>query len=84
MAAGKPLVVTRCGGTPEVVEDGLTGLTVPPADAEALAEAILALLYRPDREEMGKRARARVEKEFTIEKMIASYEELYLQTLEAV
>ncbi len=84
MAAGKPLVVTRCGGTPEVVEDGVTGLTVPPADAEALAEAILALLNHPDRAEMGKRARARVEKEFTIEKMIASYEELYLQTLEAV
>ncbi len=82
MAAGKPLVVTRCGGTPEVVEDGATGLTVPPADAGALAQAILALLESPDRTEMGRRARARVEREFTMEKMIASYEQLYLRTLE--
>jgi glycosyltransferase involved in cell wall biosynthesis len=83
MAAGKPLVVTRCGGTPEVVEEGATGLIVPPADSDALAEAILALLQSSKTDEMGRRARARVEKEFTIEKMIASYEELYVRTLEA-
>jgi glycosyltransferase involved in cell wall biosynthesis len=83
MAAAKPLVVTRCGGTPEVVEEGVTGLIVPPADSDALAEAILTLLQSAGRREMGMRARAKVEKEFTIEKMIASYEELYVRTLEA-
>jgi glycosyltransferase involved in cell wall biosynthesis len=83
MAAGKPLVVTRCGGPPEVVDHGSTGLIVPPADADALAEAILTLLQSQHRAEMGARARARVEREFTLETMIANYEALYLRTLEA-
>ncbi|MGE0405062.1 MAG: glycosyltransferase family 4 protein [Candidatus Korobacteraceae bacterium] len=83
MAASKPLVVTRCGGPPEVVEHGTTGLTVPPGDADALAEAILSMLQRDDTAEMGRRARAKVEREFSIEKMIASYEELYTRTVEA-
>jgi len=44
MAAGTPIVATRAGGIPEIVEDGVTGLLVPPADPEALGLAIARLL----------------------------------------
>ena len=41
---GKPVVVTRVGSLPEYVQDGVTGLLVPPADVEQLTEAIVRLL----------------------------------------
>ncbi len=49
MAQGKAVVGTTAGGIPEVVEDGLTGLLVPPGDANALAGAVLSLIGDPDR-----------------------------------
>jgi glycosyltransferase involved in cell wall biosynthesis len=48
MAAGLPIVATRTGGIPELVQDGRNGLIVPPADPEALAEAMAALLGSPE------------------------------------
>lgn len=56
MAFAKPLVGAACGGTTDVVEDGVNGLLVPPGDAERLAEA-LERLFRDDslRAEMGRR-----------------------------
>ena len=44
MAAGRPVVATNVGGTPELVTEGETGLLVPPSDASRLAEALIALL----------------------------------------
>jgi len=65
MACGKPLVGTTVGGLPQIITDGVTGLLVPPADPNALAEAILGLLRDSAlRETMGAAARARVEREF--------------------
>lgn len=78
MAAGLPVVATRVGGIPEVVEDGVTGLLVPPRAPEALAEAIIALLQ--DRERagaMGQAGRARVERYFSVERMVQETEALY-------
>jgi glycosyltransferase involved in cell wall biosynthesis len=43
-AFGKPVVATRAGNLPEYVQDGVTGLLVPPANVEQLAEAIVRLL----------------------------------------
>lgn len=40
MAAGRPVIASRVGGLPEMVEDGRTGLLVPPGDARAVAEAL--------------------------------------------
>lgn len=44
MAGGKPIVVTRVGGVPEVVEDGVNGLLIPSGDVEAIAEASIRIL----------------------------------------
>jgi glycosyltransferase involved in cell wall biosynthesis len=55
MAAGTPVVATRVGGLPEVVEDGVTGRLVAPGDPAALAEATLDVIAH--RTSMGEAAR---------------------------
>ena len=49
MERGRPVVASAVGGLPEIVDDGRTGLLVPPGDADALAEAIVELAARPGR-----------------------------------
>jgi glycosyltransferase involved in cell wall biosynthesis len=71
MAFGLPVVATRAGGLPEVVEDGVTGLLVPPGDAPALAAAIRRLLGDPDlRRRLGQGGRERVVAEFTAARVV--------------
>jgi len=83
MACGKPVVCTEVGtGTSWVNQHGVTGLVVPPRDPEALAEAINTLLANPDlREEMGRKGRERVEKEFTKEIMAQRVLEVYREVV---
>lgn len=70
MALGKPVVATHAGGIPEAVEDGVTGLLVPPCDPQALADALGYLLRHPAQGEMfGAAGRKRVEQHFTAEQM---------------
>lgn len=58
MAAGRPVVASRAGGIPEVVEDGVTGLLVPTEDVPALAAALDSLAARPgERARMGRQGR---------------------------
>jgi starch synthase len=65
MACGVPCVGTATEAVPEIVEEGRTGLLVPPGDPVALADALLALLADPARaREMGAAGRARVLKQF--------------------
>ncbi len=79
MACGLPVVATRVGGLPEVVEEGVTGLLVPPADPAALAAALVATWSDPDRRErMGNAGRGRALKFFDVRRMVAEYESLYL------
>jgi glycosyltransferase involved in cell wall biosynthesis len=71
MACGKPVVNTRlASGVPFVSPDGLTGVTVPPADARTLGQAINHLLDDPALSaEYGRAGRRRVEQDFTLEAM---------------
>lgn len=65
MAAGLPIVATAVGGTPDAVRDGETGILVPPADSDALADAVLRMLGDRERmRAMGDAARRRAEREF--------------------
>lgn len=66
MACGLPLVGTRIGGIPEIINDGETGVLVDARSPEQLAKAYLDLLRNPSgRERLGKNARKRVEEEFS-------------------
>jgi glycosyltransferase involved in cell wall biosynthesis/cellulose synthase/poly-beta-1,6-N-acetylglucosamine synthase-like glycosyltransferase len=78
MAAGVPIVATRVGGTPEVVDHGVTGLLVAPSDPKWLAAAMLTILNdRALAQRMSEAARARAERYFNVRLMAASYESLY-------
>ncbi|MEO0913564.1 MAG: glycosyltransferase family 4 protein, partial [Pseudomonadota bacterium] len=67
MAAGLPVISSRVAGIPELVEDGVSGLLLPPGDAAALAEALRALAADPARRAaMGAAGCARVEAEFNL------------------
>ncbi len=77
MAAGKPVVASRVGGIPDVVQEGQTGYLVPPADEKALADAILRLLKDRDRSKlMGQRGKVLCH-HFSLEAMIAKLDDLY-------
>lgn len=68
MAAGKPVVATRCGGPEEVVVDGETGFIVPPGNPEAVASAIITLLAQPDlAKAMGNAGRIRAHRCFSVQ-----------------
>ena len=78
MAAGLPVVATRVGGTPDMVEDGVTGALVAPRDVAGLAAAFDAYLADPFlRASHGKAAQARALTEFSLERMAANYGTLY-------
>jgi len=81
MACSLPVVASNVGGIPEVVEDGVSGILVPPNDARALATACSALLLDPQtRKQMGsegeRRARARYDIHTALENTAAVYREL--------
>jgi glycosyltransferase involved in cell wall biosynthesis len=65
MAAGRAVVAAAAGGPLEMIEDGRTGLLVPPGDAEALAAAMAALLRQPERRRaLGEAARLHAAQHF--------------------
>lgn len=83
LASERPVVATAVDGTPEVVINGKTGLTVPPGDSGALAGAICRLLRDPElREGMGKEGRSWVAQNFSQDEQIRQTQELYLRAWE--
>jgi glycosyltransferase involved in cell wall biosynthesis len=84
MAAGLPIAATAVGGIPEILEEGLTGLMVPPRNPDAMADAILRILTDPEmRLRLGAAARLRAESNFTPEVYKRSLVEFYQKTLES-
>ena len=78
MDAGLPVIASRTGGLPEVVEEGATGLLVPESDSAALQAAMAALLADEGRRlRMGGAGRTRVEREFRAEPMTRRIEAIY-------
>lgn len=85
MALGKPIVASQVSALPEIVMDGQTGLLVPPAKAEPLAAALTRLLSNPNQaREMGQRGRARLEKEFTVQRMARRHVQVYTEAASRV
>lgn len=81
MAASKPVVATRTGGIPEVVEDGVTGTLVAPRDARGLAHEIVRQLRDPAlRHRMGEAGLARVKSRFSVERMVRETLRVYERT----
>jgi glycosyltransferase involved in cell wall biosynthesis len=84
MAAEKPVVATKGGGVPEIVNDGITGLLVAMGDVEGMAAAICQLLGNPDlARSMGKHGRQRVSEHFTIQHTVAKVQNIYDDLVEA-
>lgn len=83
MAAGVPVVTTRVGGNPEVIEHGKGGILVPPRDSRALAEAIYAILKNRDlAKSLGEAGRRRVADRFSLDRMVRETQDLYMKLLE--
>lgn len=78
MAMRLPVVSTGITAIPEIIEDGISGILVPPNDAEALRDQIARLIDDPGlRRTLGENARKRIEERFDIRKNIGSYVELF-------
>jgi glycosyltransferase involved in cell wall biosynthesis len=80
LAAARPVVSTRVGGVPNVVQDGESGLLVPPRDPSALAEGVLTLLRDPDRAaQLGLAGRHAVFPKHASTRLVQDVERLYLE-----
>jgi glycosyltransferase involved in cell wall biosynthesis len=82
LACERPVIGTNLAGMPELIEDGRTGLLVPPRDPDALAQAIVKLADDPAfRREIGRAGRARVEARFSLQAKVDATEALYRRLL---
>lgn len=86
MAAGLPVVVPNIGGLAEAVQDGVTGIVVPPNNMTALADGLSRILDMEEsqRRQMGELGRRRVEQHFTMERHLKAHQDIYVRELQAV
>jgi glycosyltransferase involved in cell wall biosynthesis len=79
-----PVVASAVGGLPSVVEDGVTGLLVPPRDEKALADALVTLLQDDDlRHKMGAAGRQKLEREWAPEVIGPQHIDVYERALKS-
>ena len=82
-AAGCAVVATNVGGVPDIVQNGVTGLLVPPKCAQEIADAVLALRSDPPRlQAMGEAARSFVVPDFGLDRMVMRIEAMYEELIE--
>jgi L-malate glycosyltransferase len=83
MAAGVPVVATRVGGSPELIDDGKTGLLVPPDDEASLVAALERLLRQPElRMQCARQAKQNARDNFRLAEVCGRFEQLYSTLLE--
>ncbi|MBA4141475.1 MAG: TIGR03088 family PEP-CTERM/XrtA system glycosyltransferase [Nitrosospira sp.] len=84
MSTGLPVVATRVGGNAEIVQDGVTGILIPPAEPEAMMRALLHYYRNPGLvAEHGRAARQQVETRFSMEAMTQGYIGVYDKALQS-
>ncbi|HAL31261.1 MAG TPA: hypothetical protein DCP20_11225 [Coriobacteriia bacterium] len=83
MAAGKPVIATDVGGVSEMVASGETGIIIPPGDADALASAVQEMGDPLLRETMGRAARERATRLFSIDGMISGTVHAYRRAIDS-
>ncbi|MBI5195238.1 MAG: glycosyltransferase family 4 protein [Nitrospirae bacterium] len=82
LAVGKPVIATDAGGLSEIIEDGVTGLLIPPKDSGAIADAIIRMAKNKEEAEgMASRGRKKILEGYTFKKMIEDTEKVYYQVL---
>ena len=82
MACRKPIIGSAAGGIPEIIEDGVTGLTFPPGDADRLAAALIWMLDQPGAAAaMGERGYQRLVEHFPISANVRATQQLYERIL---
>jgi L-malate glycosyltransferase len=80
--AGLPCIATNVGGNPEIIIEGMTGILVPPNDADALIQGVKCLLENPDQmTRMKAAAKTRIAKDFSLHTMIQSIDAVYREML---
>lgn len=83
MASKKPMISTQFGGSPEVVEDGVTGYIIDPRNPDSLAEKAIDLLKNPQKaEQFGKAGYERAVQKFNLKDKVMEYDMLYRSLLE--
>jgi glycosyltransferase involved in cell wall biosynthesis len=82
LAIGLPVVSTTTGSIPDVIGDGESGFLVPPRDVDALSDRIGRLVANPElRAAMGRHGRQRVERSYSIDRMVDELERVYRQVI---
>ena len=82
MAAGKPVIATNAGGVPDIIENGVNGILVPPRNPQRLADGVLKVLNDLELgKKLGDAGRKAVKQRFSLEKQMRKIEKLYEDVL---
>ncbi|GEM_PF-976823 len=83
MAAEKPVIATRVGSADEIIQDGITGILIPPGSITAASQSLLSLLANPEkRSQLAKSAKEYISTEYAIQHMVDGYESIYCQLMD--
>jgi len=84
MVHGHPVLATRAGGVPEVMEDGVTGFLLDPGDVAGFVDRLDAIVEAPERyRSLGERGRLRARELFSADRIVGEYLDYYHEVLEA-